>query len=54
MRTSMRRHILSSRRGGPVVVERNGCVLRHASIRTLREPTVSGGSVHYEIRLDSD
>src|SRR5215216_3819386 len=48
MRTSMRRHILSSRRGGPIVAERNGSLYpsRYASIRTSRELTLFGGSVH--------
>src|SRR5215211_6887678 len=44
----MRRHILSSRRGGPIVAERNGSLYpsRYASIRTSRELTLFGGSVH--------
>jgi hypothetical protein len=42
--------------GGLVAVETNGflCPSRYASIRTFSEPTIFGGSVHYEIRLDSD
>src|SRR5215211_830821 len=46
--TTVRRHILSSRRGGPIVAERNGSLYpsRYASIRTSRELTLFGGSVH--------
>ncbi|HSK83528.1 MAG TPA: hypothetical protein VK902_09035 [Rubrobacter sp.] len=29
------------------------CPSRYASIRTVSESTLFGGSVHYEIRLDS-
>jgi hypothetical protein len=35
-----------------ILAERIGfCPSRYASIRTLRELTLFGGSVHYEIRL---
>ena len=54
IRTSMRRHCLSSRRGGPSVVEASGfCPSRYASIRAVSESTLFGDSVHYEIRLGS-
>jgi hypothetical protein len=47
MWTSMRRHILSSRRGGPIVANATALPFaRYASIRTLRELTLFGGSVH--------
>jgi hypothetical protein len=44
---------VKGRRGGLVAVETNGflCPSRYASIRTFNEPTLFGGSVHYEIRL---
>jgi hypothetical protein len=46
-RTSMRRHILSSRRGGRCVANATAvCPSRYASIRTLKELTLFGGSVH--------
>ncbi len=38
------------RRGGK---PHGSCPSRYASIRTVSEPTLFGGSVHYEIRLDS-
>ena len=37
-----------------VAMPHNFCPSRYASIRTLRELTLFGGSVHYEIRLHSD
>ncbi len=42
MWTSMRRHILSSRRGGCSLWPRRNCLCRsrYASIRTLGEPTL--------------
>jgi hypothetical protein len=45
-------HFVKGRRGGLVAVETNGfCPSRYASIRTVSEPTLFGGSVHHEIRL---
>src|SRR3954465_6730946 len=46
--TSMRRHCLSSRRGGPMcVVDATAlCPSRYASIRTVSESTLLCGSVH--------
>jgi hypothetical protein len=46
-------HFVKGRRGGLGVAERNGflCPSRYASIRTLGEPALFGGSVHYGIRL---
>jgi hypothetical protein len=50
----MRRHILSSRRGGPIVAECNSCepfaLCFHPHFQWA---TLFGDSVHYEIRLIS-
>src|SRR5215204_6995264 len=48
IRTSMRRHCLSSRRGGPRSWPSApaSCPSRYASIRTFGEPALCGGSVH--------
>jgi hypothetical protein len=53
-RTSMRRHCLSSRRGGPALCGMNAnglCPSRYASIRTLGEPSVLWLGAYDEIRL---
>src|SRR5215207_2192963 len=48
MRTSMRRHCLSSRRGGGCCVVCSVCPSRYASIRTLEEPSLWWLGAHDE------
>ena len=48
-------HFVKADVAAVVAAKPNGflCPSRYASIRTFSEPTLFGGSVHYEIRLDS-